>query len=86
MGSEIIIDCINDILNGMQITNHKIHLGIAVKKITKVDEKINWNDNAENIISKINALNPKAGAYFDYKNEKISLFSPVSNLKAPKME
>ena len=55
------------------------------KKITKLDEKINWNENAENIIFKINALNPKPGAYFDYKNEKIKVYSAkISDLKARK--
>ena len=86
LGSEIIIDCINDILNGNANYKPQDTFGVSyAKKITKVDEKINWNDNAENIISKINALNPKPGAYFDYKNEKIKVYSAqVSNLKAQK--
>ena len=86
LGSEIIIDCINDILNGNANYKPQDTFGVSyAKKITKEDEKINWNDNAENIISKINALNPKPGAYFDYKNEKIKVYSAqVSNLKAPK--
>ena len=82
LGSEIIIDCINDILNGNANYKPQDTFGVSyAKKIKKVD----WNDNAENIISKIKALNPKPGAYFDYKNEKIKVYSAqVSNLKAQK--
>ncbi len=86
LGSEIIIDCIKDILDGNANYKPQDKFGVSyAKKITKVDEKINWNNSAENIILKINALNPKPGAYFDYKNEKIKVYAAkVSNLKAPK--
>ena len=34
------------------------------KKIDKIETQINWKDKAENIIAKINAFNPKPGAWF----------------------
>ena len=40
------------------------------KKINKIETQINWKDKAENIIAKINAFNPKPGAWFLFKNEK----------------
>ena len=86
LGSKVIVDCINKVLSGTAeyIPQSKIGVSYA-KKITKLDEKINWNENAENIIFKINALNPKPGAYFDYKNEKIKVYSAkISDLKAHK--
>ena len=86
LGSKVIVDCINKVLSGTAeyIPQNKIGVSYA-KKITKLDEKIDWNENAENIIFKINALNPKPGAYFDYKNEKIKVYSAkISDLKAHK--
>ena len=84
LGSKVIVGCINKVLSGTAeyIPQNKIGVSYA-KKITKLDEKIDWNENAENIIFKINALNPKPGAYFDYKNEKIKVYSAkISDLKA----
>ena len=43
------------------------------KKINKIETRINWNDKAENIIAKINAFNPKPGAWFLLKNERIKI-------------
>ena len=43
------------------------------KKIDKVETRINWKDKAENIIAKINAFNPKPGAWFLFKNERIKI-------------
>ena len=44
------------------------------KKIKKEDEKINWQDSAKKIIAQINGLNPRPGAYFEYKGEKIKVW------------
>jgi methionyl-tRNA formyltransferase len=44
------------------------------KKITKEDEVINWNHNAEKIVQQINALNPTPGASFQFNNEKIKIW------------
>jgi methionyl-tRNA formyltransferase len=44
------------------------------KKITKEDEKINWNHDAKKIIAQIHGLNPRPGAYFEYKGEKIKIW------------
>ena len=43
------------------------------KKINKIETRINWTDKAENIIAKINAFNPKPGAWFLLKNERIKI-------------
>ena len=43
------------------------------KKIDKIETRINWKDKAENIIAKINAFNPKPGAWFLLKNERIKI-------------
>ena len=86
LGSKVIVDCINKVLSGTAEYFPQNKTGVSyAKKITKLDEKIDWNENAENIIFKINALNPKPGAYFDYKNEKIKVYSAkISDLTSRK--
>ncbi len=44
------------------------------KKIKKEDEKIDWNKHAKAIIAQIHALNPRPGAYFEYRGEKIKIW------------
>ena len=39
-------------------------------KIEKSEGQIQWSDNAENIIGKINGLYPSPGAFFIFKNKK----------------
>ena len=43
------------------------------KKIEKTESKIDWNDNAKNIIAKINALNPNPGSWFDLFGSRIKI-------------
>ena len=47
------------------------------KKIEKKETKINWQDAAENIIAKINAFNPKPGAWFLFRNERIKIIKAL---------
>ncbi len=42
-------------------------------KIQKAEGKINWNDEAKNIIGKINGLYPVPGAFFLYKGERYKI-------------
>ena len=44
------------------------------KKIKKNEAKINWAENAQNIIGKINGLNPDPGAWFEYKNTRYKIW------------
>ncbi|MDA7698458.1 methionyl-tRNA formyltransferase, partial [Candidatus Pelagibacter sp.] len=42
-------------------------------KIEKSEGEIQWNDNAENIIGKINGLYPSPGAFFIFKEERYKI-------------
>ena len=42
-------------------------------KIKKEEGKINWNENARNIIGKINGLYPVPGAFFIFKGERYKI-------------
>ena len=44
------------------------------KKIKKEDEIIHWNKSAKEIIAQIHGLNPRPGACFTYKEEKIKIW------------
>ena len=41
---------------------------------SKNDSKIMWNDEAENILAKINALNPRPGAWFEYEGSRYKVW------------
>ena len=43
------------------------------KKIDKSEGKINWNDGALNILSKINGLFPVPGAFFNFNGERYKI-------------
>ena len=43
------------------------------KKIEKTETKINWNDDAEKIIAKINAFSPSPGSWFNLNGNRIKI-------------
>ena len=43
------------------------------KKIEKNEAKINWNEDAQKIIAKINALNPNPGCWFELDGSRIKI-------------
>ena len=43
------------------------------RKIEKKEAKINWCEEAKNILAKINALNPNPGAWFDLNGKRIKV-------------
>ena len=51
--------------------NHKD--ATYAKKINKSEGKINWNDNARNIIGKINGLYPNPGDWFEFEEERYKI-------------
>ena len=81
IGAEAIKEAIDQISNGKAVFKKQNEQEATyAKKIDKTETKINWNDKAENIVAKINAFNPKPGAWFIYKNERIKI------LKAKEIE
>ena len=51
-------------------------------KIKKSEGKILWNDNAENIIGKINGLYPSPGAFFIFKDERYKILKAELGTKS----
>ena len=43
------------------------------KKIEKTETRLNWNDDAEKVIAKINAFNPNPGCWFELNGNRIKI-------------
>ena len=74
ISSKLILDCINEIEDGKAkfIAQDEKNVSYA-KKINKEEGKINWNNNAENILAKINSLFPNPGAWFSFMGERYKI-------------
>ncbi len=69
-----ILDNIDDILDDKtQFTEQNHKNATYAKKIEKAEGKINWNDEAQNILGKINGLYEMPGAFFNFNGERYKI-------------
>ena len=74
LAAEKILENIDDILDGKSNFIEQDHSKATyAPKIEKLEGKINWNDDAKNIIGKINGLYPSPGAFFLYNGERYKI-------------
>ena len=74
MGAKLILDALDMIKSGdVNFIPQNEKEATYAKKITKKESKINWNEDANNIIAKINALNPSPGPWFDLLGSRIKI-------------
>ena len=74
LAAEKILENIDDILDGKSNFTEQDHSKATyASKIEKSEGKINWNDDAKNIIGKINGLYPSPGAFFLYNGERYKI-------------
>ena len=74
LAAEKILENIDDILDGKSNFIEQDHSKATyASKIEKSEGKINWNDDAKNIIGKINGLYPSPGAFFLYNGERYKI-------------
>ncbi len=74
IGAEALKESIELVLSGKAIfIEQNENEATYANKINKSETRIIWKDKAENIIAKINAFNPKPGAWFLFKNERIKI-------------
>ena len=74
LASEKLLENIDDILEDKVTFYDQNNLEATyAKKILKSEGKINWNDTGEEIIGKINGLNPIPGAWFIYNGERYKI-------------
>ena len=74
LAAEKILDNIDDILDDkIKFIDQDHSKATYAKKIDKSEGNINWNDDALNIIGKINGLFPVPGAFFNFKGERYKI-------------
>ncbi|MBD1162169.1 methionyl-tRNA formyltransferase [Pelagibacterales bacterium SAG-MED12] len=74
LAAEKILDDIDDIFDDKAKFIDQDHSKASyAKKIEKIEGEINWNDEAEKIIGKINGLFPVPGAFFNFKGERFKI-------------
>ena len=59
----------------------KISNATYAKKINKNETKINWNEDANKIIAKINAFHPNPGCWFKLSNTRIKIVKAIEKMK-----
>ena len=71
LASEKILDVLDKIDEGnIKFTDQDHSKATYAKKIQKIEGKIDWNENADKIIGKINGLYPYPGAFFLFNGER----------------
>ena len=71
LAAEKIADNVDEILDGKAKFFDQDHTKATyAKKLNKSEGKINWNENALNIVGKINGLFPSPGAFFNFNGER----------------
>tara|TARA_Y100000389_G_scaffold75657_1_gene72311 strand:+ start:394 stop:1326 length:933 start_codon:yes stop_codon:yes gene_type:complete len=74
LAADKILDNIDEILDNRVNFSEQNHTNATyAKKIKKTDGMINWNDEANKIIGKINGLFPSPGAFFNFKGERYKI-------------
>ncbi|WP_440678911.1 methionyl-tRNA formyltransferase [Candidatus Pelagibacter sp. HIMB1611] len=74
LAAEKILDNVDDILDGKANFIEQDHSNATyASKIQKTEGQINWDENAEKIICKINGLYPSPGAFFMFNGERYKI-------------
>ena len=74
MGAKLILDAFDMIKSGdLNFIPQNDNEATYAKKISKKESKINWHEDASDIIAKINALNPSPGPWFDLLGSRIKI-------------
>ena len=83
LASEKIIENIDDIFeNKLTFKEQDDSKATYASKIEKSEGEIQWNDNAESIIGKINGLYPSPGAFFIFKEERYKILKAELGTKS----
>ncbi len=74
IASEKILDILDNIYDGnIEFKDQDHSKATYAKKIQKIEGKIDWHENAEKIIGKINGLYPYPGAFFSFNGERYKI-------------
>jgi len=74
LASEKILDILDNIYdNNIKFKDQDHSKATYAKKIQKIEGKIDWNENADKIIGKINGLYPFPGAFFIFNGKRYKI-------------
>ena len=74
LGADLLIESLNNIEAGKTKFLTQVHAEATyAKKINKNETKINWELDANKIISHIHGLSTNPGAWFEYENERFKV-------------
>ena len=74
LGAKLILDTLKLIESKRtDFTQQNESEATYAKKIEKSETKINWNDDAEKIVAKINAFSPNPGCWFELNRNRIKI-------------
>ena len=74
IASEKILDILDNIFDdNVEFKDQDHSKATYAKKIQKLEGKIDWNENADKIIGKINGLYPYPGAFFSFNGERYKI-------------
>ncbi len=74
MGADLLIESLKVIKSGSFKFISQAHSDATyAKKIEKTETKINWNLEANKVLSNIHGLSPNPGSWFEYKNERFKV-------------
>jgi len=85
LAAENILDDIDSILEDKAVfVEQESSKATYAKKIQKIEGKIDWNENADRIIGKINGLYPYPGAFFSFNGERYKILKAEKSSTAGK--
>ena len=85
LASEKILDVLDNIYDGnINFQDQDHSKATYAKKIEKTEGKINWNENANKIIGKINGLYPYPGAFFLFNGKRYKLLNAEKSYSSGK--
>jgi methionyl-tRNA formyltransferase len=85
ISNENIITILDNIFNNnIEFIEQDHKNATYAEKINKDQSKIDWDQNAKNILAKINSLNPRPGAWFSYKNSRFKVWKAMISKQSGK--
>ena len=74
MGADLLIESLKTVVAGTsKFIDQKNLEATYAKKIDKAEAKINWNLDANKVLSHIHGLSPSPGAWFEFENERFKV-------------
>ena len=72
-GSKLIVQFLNESIKNPELYSQNNDKATYATKVTKEETKINWNEESEKIVRRINAYSPKPGAWFMLNGKRVKI-------------